>query len=130
MLGVEALTSLNEIAAKATFGAKKKSIIRITILFMIIFISVGFPLHYVRQTKSKSYIIQDGIGSLSAVAFQYGNQTFNAGQPLWQTRTGDGVDGRVWTDFFVVQTPTDRFDFLDYWWNRNGGSIWHKISLM
>jgi len=87
-------------------------------------------MQYVGQTRSTSIVIQDSMGNLSAIAIQYGNETFDNGQPLFQTWTGDGVNSSVWTDFFLAQTPADKYGFLNYWWNQNGAVIWHKIALM
>jgi hypothetical protein len=93
---------------------------------ILIFIVVFFPMHYTSQTKPVSFVVQDSIGNISAAALKYNN----GGQPVWQNWTGEGVDGKTWTDFFLVETPADRYGFLHYWWNTEEVSILRRVALM
>jgi hypothetical protein len=93
---------------------------------ILIFTLVIFPLHYTSQTKPVSFVVQDSVGNISAAALK----NYLSWQPMWQNWTGDGVDGKTWTDFFLVKTPVDRYGFLHYWWNIEDVSILRRLALM
>jgi hypothetical protein len=93
---------------------------------LLIFSVVFFPMHYTSQTKPVPFVIQDSIGNISAAVLQYNS----GGKPVWQNWTGEGIDGKTWTDFFLVKTPTDKYGFLHYWWNSEKVSVLRRLALM
>jgi len=97
-----------------------------TIMVIGIFTVIFFPMHYTAQTKPVPFVIQDSIGNISATVLKYNS----GGKPVWQNWMGEGVDGKTWTDFFLVETPTDKYGFLHYWWNSEEGSILRRLALM
>jgi hypothetical protein len=84
-----------------------------TLPVLLIFIVVFIPMHYTSQTKPVSFVIQDPIGNVSAAVLRY-----NGSNPEWQNWMGEGVDGKSWTDFFWVETTTDKYGFLHFWWTQ------------
>ena len=101
-----------------------------SLVVILFFASISVPIHYVSQTQATTYVVQDSIGNLSAAVIALGNETFNEGKPLWQTWTGDGVLPGSWSDFFVVETPVDRWGFLNLWWQTHGARVWYWLSAM
>jgi hypothetical protein len=108
----------------------KTALTLVTAIFTLIFGVVAFPINYVTQTRSTSFVVQDAVGNFSEAMIQLGNETFDVGEPLWQTWTGNGVNGSVWTDFFLASTPSDRYGFLELWWRSHRSRVWHWLPLM
>jgi hypothetical protein len=67
-------------------------------------IGVSFSLHYVIQTRPRTFVLSDSFGNLQPAYWQLG-------QDHRRVYTGDSANGTSWSDFFLVQTPTDRLGF-------------------
>jgi hypothetical protein len=71
-------------------------------LIIAVYTIVMLPLHVVQQTHPKAFSVYDAFG------------------PAVRRDSAAALDGASWSDWFLVQRPTDPLGFLGAWWRKHG----------
>jgi hypothetical protein len=108
----------------------KRTTARVATVAIVVVIAVSFPLHYLQQTKPTGFMILDSFGPPQPASYQTVAEGWDYGKPILYSWTGKSTKGTSWSDFFYVETPTNRWGFVEHWWSENKNRIENWLPVL